>query len=37
MIRKSLYALAAACMTLGTFSTTLAVMTGQSSNAVEIA
>jgi hypothetical protein len=37
MIRKSLYALAAALMTVSTFSTTIAVMTANESGQVEVA
>ena len=37
MIRKSFYALAAALMTLGTFSSTVAVMTVNSDSAAQIA
>jgi hypothetical protein len=37
MIRKSFYALAAALMTLGTFSSTVAVMTVHSNSAAQIA
>ena len=37
MIRKSLFALSAALMTLGTFSTTVAVMTVDSNSPVQIA
>lgn len=36
MYRKSLYALAAALMTLGTFSSTVGIMTANSDNAVQI-
>jgi len=37
MIRKSLYALAAALMTVGTFTSTVSVMTVQADNAASIA
>ena len=37
MIRKSLYALAAALMTLGTFTSTVSVMAVQADNAALIA
>jgi hypothetical protein len=37
MIRKSLYALAASLMTLGAFSTTIAVMTAGSGSVVQVA
>lgn len=37
MIRKSLFALAAALMTVGTFSSTVAVMTVGGNNAAQIA
>ena len=37
MIRKSLYALAAALMTLGTFTSTVAVMSVDGNNSAQIA
>lgn len=36
MFRKSLYALAAALMTVGTFSSTVGIMTVDSNNAAQI-
>ena len=36
MFRKSLYALAAALMTLGTFSSTVGIMTVDSNDSVQI-